>query len=100
MACLIKRAGIWTARIYVDGGEHWRSLKTSDRHSAERKAQEVERLLKGDRWLRQQFNELLTRVRREIQPDEVPLLCEAVGRALRDLLALMPLDRREETSGG
>lgn len=38
MACLLKRGGVWTARIYTDGKEVWRSLGTGDRQVAERKA--------------------------------------------------------------
>jgi integrase len=95
MACLFRRGGIWTARIFVDGRERWRSLRTRDRREAEQKAHAIEALLKGDRWLRQELDELLSRARREALADEVPLLCETVASALRDLLGQLPADQRD-----
>ena len=95
MACLLKRGGIWTARICVEGRERWRSLKTGDRQEAERKAREIEEALKGRQWLRRQLDDLLARARDEVRPDEAPLLCESVGCLLGELLALVPADHRD-----
>ena len=95
MACLLKRGGIWTARIHVEGRERWRSLRTGDRKEAERRLRDIEEATKGRQWVRRQLDELLTRAQREIHPDEAPLLCESVCRSLRQLLALVPGDRRD-----
>lgn len=95
MASLLKRGGIWTARICVDGRERWRSLRTGDRQEAERKAREIEEAVKGRQWLRRQLDDLLDRARTEVRPDEAPLLCESVGRVLGQLLALVPAEHRD-----
>ncbi len=94
MACLMKRGGVWTVRIKVEGRDCWRSLRTGERQEAERKAREIEAAAKGRQWLRRQLDDLLTRARNEVRPDEAPLLCESVGRVLGELLALVPADHR------
>lgn len=95
MASLLKRGEIWTARIQVAGKARWRSLRTSDRTVAERKAREIEGAMKGQQWLRQQLDDLLARTEREVRPDEVPLLLASFGLAMARLLALVPADRRD-----
>lgn len=95
MACLLKRGGIWTVRVFLEGGERWRSLRTGDRQEAERRAREVEAAINGQRWLRSQLDELLARACNDVKPDEAPLLCESVADALRRLLALVSGDHRD-----
>jgi len=82
MASLMKRGGIWTARIYVDGRERWKSLGTSDRQQAEKRAKELEESFKGTKWVRQQLDVLLERAQRDLRPDEVPLVCDSLGKAI------------------
>ena len=95
MACLLKRGGVWTVRVFLEGRDRWRSLRTGDRQEAERRAREIEAAIKGQQWLRSQLDELLARATREVRPDEAPLLCESVAAALRRLLELVPADRRD-----
>ena len=82
-------------RVFLEGRDRWRSLRTSDRQEAERRAREIEAAIKGQQWLRSQLDELLARATREVRPDEAPLLCESVAAALRRLLELVPADRRD-----
>ncbi len=95
MACLLKRGGIWTVRVFLKGRDRWRSLRTGDRQEAERRAREMESAIKGQQWLRSQLDELLARATREVRPDEAPLLCESLAEALRRLLELVSADRRD-----
>lgn len=95
MASLMKRGGIWTARVYVDGRERWKSLGTSDRLQAEKRAKDLEASFKGTRWLRQQLDVLLERAERDLLADEVPLVCESLGKAIDRLLLRVPEDQRE-----
>ncbi len=84
-----------TARIYVDGRERWKSLGTSDRQQAEKQAKELEESFKGTKWLRQQLDVLLERAERDLRPDEVPLVCDSLGKAIDRLLLRLPDDQRE-----
>lgn len=95
MASLLKRGGVWTARVFVDGQDRWRSLRTGDRQEAERRARELESAIKGRQWLRRQLDDLLARAFKEVRPDEASLLCESVAGALRRLLELVPAERRD-----
>ncbi len=95
MACLLKRGGVWTVRVFTEGRDRWRSLRTGDRQEAERRAREIEAAIKGQQWLRRQLDELLTRAAQEVRPDEAPLLCESVAETLRRLLELVPAERRD-----
>ena len=95
MACLLKRGGVWTVRVFLEGRNRWRSLRTGDRQEAERGAREIEAAIKGQQWVRSQLDELLARATREARPDEAPLLCESVAAALWRLLELVPADRRD-----
>ena len=74
MACLTKRGGIWTARIYLEGRERWRSLGTSDRQEAERKARDIEESVKGAQWVRRQLDDLLRRAQIDVHPAEAPMV--------------------------
>lgn len=95
MACLLKRGAVWTARIYTDGKEVWRSLGTGDRQLAERKAREIEGGLKGRRWIRRELDQILDRAKRETQADEVGLLCDTLVAALVQFVNLAPEEKRE-----
>lgn len=95
MASLMKRRGVWTARIYVEGRERWRSLGTGDRQEAERRARDIEQSLKGDRWVRRQLDDLLDRARREVRAEEAPVLCTNIAAVLRELLSLVPSGQRD-----
>jgi len=95
MASLIKRGGIWTARIHIQGHERWKSLGTSDRQEAEKRAKAFEETLNGTRWLRQQLDALLERAERDLRPDEIPLVLESLGTAMDRLLVRVPDDLRE-----
>ncbi len=90
MASIIKRGGIWTARIRVGGRDRWRSLGTAERPEAERRAKALEEKLSGNRWLRQELDALLARADQDLRDDEVPLVCETLGRAIDRLLKRIP----------
>ncbi|MCC7373583.1 MAG: tyrosine-type recombinase/integrase [Verrucomicrobiales bacterium] len=98
MASIIKRGGIWTARIRVGGRERWRSLGTGDRQEAERRAKALEEKLSGNRWLRQELDALLARADQDLRDDEVPLVCETLGRAIDRLLKRIPESARTKFS--
>lgn len=95
MASLLKRGGVWSARIHVDGKDRWRSLGTTERSEAERKARELELAIKGRAWIRRQFDALIQRARTDTLPDELPLLCDSVTEALTQLLHLIPSEQRD-----
>ena len=96
MASLLKRGGIWSARIHLDGKDRWRSMGTADRVQAERKARDLEAAYKGRDWVRRQFTALIDRARAEVQPDEASLLCETVTQALSELILLVPTEERDQ----
>lgn len=95
MASLVKRGNRWSVRICENGKERWRSLATTDRQEAVRKARELEAAVKGSQWLRRLLQELLTRAENEVEPSEAPLLCESVADGLRRLLELVPVAQRD-----
>ena len=98
MAGLTKRGATWHARIYCDGKERVRSLRTGDRVEAVRKAREIEGCLKGRQWVRPQLQELLERAAREAKADEIPLLLDTVADSLRVLLNLLPDGDRDSAA--
>ncbi len=95
MASFVRRGRIWTARIHEGGKEVWRSLGTGDRQEAERKARELECIMKGNRWVRRELDEVITRAGREVQGDEAGLLCETLVDCLLRFLDRVPTDRRD-----
>lgn len=90
MSCLVKRGNRWTARIYVEGQERWRSLGTGDRQEAARKARLLEESLKGSQWVKRQLDSLLVRAEKDTQPEEAGLVCESVAQGLCRLLLMVP----------
>ena len=100
MACLVKRNGVFTARVYSEGREIWRSLGTGDRQIAERKAREIEQKIKSRRWVRQELDQVLERAKRETQPDEVALLCETLVGSLIQFVQLATEAERDALALG
>lgn len=100
MAYLVKRRGLYTARIYTEGKEVWRSLGTGDKQVAERKAREIEQKIKSRRWVRQELDQVLERAKRETQPDEVALFCETIIASLMQFVQLAPEAERDALSLG
>jgi hypothetical protein len=62
--------GFGRLAFYLEGRERWRSLGTSDRQEAERKARDIEESVKGAQWVRRQLDDLLRRAQIDVHPDE------------------------------
>lgn len=95
MASVIKRGRRYSCRLRIGGNDVWRSLNTTNREEALRKAAELQAAANGRQWVRRQFDELTERARREVHPDEARLLCEGVVSNLRSLLELVPFGERD-----
>lgn len=95
MASVFKRGRRYSCRLRIGGSDIWRSLHTTNRDEALRKAAELEAAANGRQWVRRQFDELTARAEREVHPDEAPVLCESLLANLRRLLHLVPAESRD-----
>ena len=95
MACVFKRGRRYSCRLRINGRDVWRSLETTNREDALRKAAELEGSAKGRQWVRRQFDELTARAEREVHPDEASLLCDGLAANLRRLLNLVSDEDRD-----
>lgn len=96
MPGFVKRGGIWYARIWYQGRETLRSLRTANREEAEKAARKFEESLKGATSTRFQLQAVLDRSIREVRNGEAELLADDLTRALGTILLTMPENRRDE----